>query len=120
MQRWERELALPVRRPKGRSKGVVLVLAEDIDDWLRQQHEPQRDSFNQELERLRAALAELKAENQALRTQLSLGSGPLRLRDVLSSRSWARNQPLKPRLSCSCPQLRPSGRWPGAMSVSER
>jgi hypothetical protein len=34
VQRWERELALPVRRPHGRSRSAVLALASELDDWL--------------------------------------------------------------------------------------
>src|SRR5215471_760219 len=34
-QRWERELALPVRRPRAKSRSAVLALRTEIDVWLR-------------------------------------------------------------------------------------
>lgn len=32
-QRWERELALPVHRPLGQDKGVVLAYPEELEAW---------------------------------------------------------------------------------------
>lgn len=53
VQRWERELNLPVRRPRGKDRSAVIALKSDIDQWLR--HVPQRaltqhttDSFRHE------------------------------------------------------------------------
>ena len=34
VQRWERDLGLPVHRPKGNSKGVVCVSQEELQRWL--------------------------------------------------------------------------------------
>jgi hypothetical protein len=34
VQRWEQELALPVRRPRGKSRSAVIALAADLDEWL--------------------------------------------------------------------------------------
>ena len=34
VQRWETELALPVRRPRGRSRSAVLAFTADLDGWL--------------------------------------------------------------------------------------
>ena len=34
VQRWETELALPVRRPRGRSRSAVLAFTADLDAWL--------------------------------------------------------------------------------------
>ena len=76
VQRWERDLDLPVRRPARRTKGTVFALTEELDAWLHQQHKRQRDNLFTELERLRIALAELRAENEALRAQLGLNSRP--------------------------------------------
>jgi phage terminase Nu1 subunit (DNA packaging protein) len=33
-QRWERELGLPVRRPRGRSRTAVFALRKELDIWL--------------------------------------------------------------------------------------
>src|SRR5215467_5605321 len=38
VQRWERELNLPVRRPRGKHRSAVIALKEDIDIWLRTPH----------------------------------------------------------------------------------
>lgn len=34
VQRWEVELQLPVRRPRGKSRSAVMALASEIDDWV--------------------------------------------------------------------------------------
>lgn len=34
-QRWERDLALPVRRPSGQKRKAVSALPSEIDAWLR-------------------------------------------------------------------------------------
>jgi len=35
VQRWESELGLPVRRPRGRSRSAVIAMRSDIDHWLK-------------------------------------------------------------------------------------
>jgi len=35
VQRWEHELNLPVRRPWGKRRSVVLALRQEIDNWIR-------------------------------------------------------------------------------------
>ena len=34
VQRWERELHLPIRRPRGRRRSAVLAIRREIDAWL--------------------------------------------------------------------------------------
>ncbi len=34
VQRWERELALPVRRPRGKSRSAVIAFKSELDQWL--------------------------------------------------------------------------------------
>ena len=36
VQRWEQELGLPVRRPRGKERSAVIALKPDIDRWLQQ------------------------------------------------------------------------------------
>jgi hypothetical protein len=36
VQRWERELGLPVRRPRGKSRSAVIAFKTELDRWLRQ------------------------------------------------------------------------------------
>jgi hypothetical protein len=35
VQRWERELGLPVRRPRGKSRSAVIAFKTELDRWLR-------------------------------------------------------------------------------------
>ncbi len=37
VQRWEREMGLPIRRPKPKEKQIVLAFPDELDDWVRQQ-----------------------------------------------------------------------------------
>ena len=34
VQRWERDLKLPVRRPRGKKRSAVLAIPKEIDAWL--------------------------------------------------------------------------------------
>ena len=34
VQRWERDMGLPVRRPRGRQRSAVIALRGDLDAWL--------------------------------------------------------------------------------------
>jgi hypothetical protein len=34
VQRWEHDLALPVRRPRGKDRSAVIALKSDLDKWL--------------------------------------------------------------------------------------
>ena len=34
VQRWERELGLPVRRPHNGSRGAVIAIKADLDRWI--------------------------------------------------------------------------------------
>ena len=36
VQRWEQELGLPVRRPRGKSRSAVIAFKSELDKWLRQ------------------------------------------------------------------------------------
>ena len=37
VQRWERELHLPVRRPVAHNKRIVIALPEELDQWIQHQ-----------------------------------------------------------------------------------
>jgi hypothetical protein len=45
VQRWERELGLPVRRPRGKDRSAVVALKPDLDRWL--YHMPQATAKEQ-------------------------------------------------------------------------
>jgi hypothetical protein len=87
VQRYERELGLPVRRPAGKSSGSVIALKAELDGWV--QASPIRKTFQlrtksseqsllshslkqhvMELGRLRAKMSELRSETDALIRQL--------------------------------------------------
>jgi hypothetical protein len=40
VQRWERELRLPVHRPAGARKGVVVAFPDELSKWATQNEEP--------------------------------------------------------------------------------
>jgi hypothetical protein len=65
VQRWERELGLPVRRTRVGVKSAVLAVPEEIDAWVR----AQKSSENQARE---ALIQSLRVENQRLRHELAL------------------------------------------------
>jgi hypothetical protein len=43
VQRWEEELRLPVRRPYGLDKHVVVALPEELDKWVHERLRPRSD-----------------------------------------------------------------------------
>ena len=74
VQRWERELNLPVRRP-GNGKHVVLATAADLESWVATlQHSPVSGACcdcKPLLERANAQIAALQQENVKLRSLLA-------------------------------------------------
>lgn len=68
VQRWERELGLPVRRPRPNERQIVLAFPDELDAWLKRS--PQATSSNgkrrQEFERLRNLLQQTMAETKRL------------------------------------------------------
>ena len=87
IQRYERELGLPIRRPAGKLAGSVIATRAEIDAWL--EASALRDSFTlsihgvdsteigkelkqqvMELHRLKAKSAELRDETVELRSQM--------------------------------------------------
>jgi hypothetical protein len=75
VQRWEQQMSLPVRRPQSRLNGVVLVLSDELDLWVRSQFENGSES---ELMLLRSELVEVKKENKQLRTNLERAEAQLK------------------------------------------
>jgi len=69
VQRWERELDLPVRRPKPNEKQIVLAFPDELDAWVRRQSErkPEYPSLQrQELVRLRELIERTMSETKRL------------------------------------------------------
>lgn len=73
VQRWEQLIGLPVRRPNGHVKGVVLAFSDELDTWMHSHFEYEGEP---ELERLRRELAEVKKENSLLRAALERAVSP--------------------------------------------
>ena len=75
VQRWERELALPVRRPNN-GKHVVVATSEDLDQWVAQLT-PRNGSgtccdCKERLARANAQIATLREENALLKRRLGI------------------------------------------------
>jgi hypothetical protein len=74
VQRWEKELGLPIRRPNHTSKSTVLAVITEVNDWVRSQQLSDGRADENELDR--SALLEhieaLQAEIFELRRQLQM------------------------------------------------
>src|SRR5690348_12995441 len=67
VQRWERELGLPVRRPRGKERSAVIALKSDLDHWL--QHTPQHVIASQAHSAAAGAHLQLRKETELLRAR---------------------------------------------------
>jgi hypothetical protein len=76
VQRWERDLGLPVRRTQDQQrKSTVMAFAGEIDGWVKTRQFHGRTLIFVESERvatLLQSLEELRVENQALRRELEV------------------------------------------------
>ena len=81
VQRWERELDLPVRRPRAKDRSAVLALKPELDQWLKRGHTAHQrvDKPSLDHERLRKSTDllisranELLSRSQKLRDQVAL------------------------------------------------
>ena len=66
VQRWERELNLPVRRPRGKDRSAVIALKPDIDQWLHRV--PQRALTQHTTDSLRHEKLHINTELLIMRT----------------------------------------------------
>ena len=62
VQRWEQDLGMPVRRPRGKSRSAVIAMADEIDAWLRNAPagdlSPRKPTSTETLSELHQAIAE--------------------------------------------------------------
>jgi hypothetical protein len=74
VQRWERELGLPIRRPKHTTKSTVLAVLDEVNDWVRSQQfsEERAGGVETESSELLRHIAALQAEVFELRRQLQI------------------------------------------------
>jgi hypothetical protein len=47
VQRWERNLGLPIRRPNGHNNGIVLAYPDELKDWTNFRPVPDSDALHQ-------------------------------------------------------------------------
>lgn len=72
VQRWEHELKLPVHRPSGARKGVVIAFPEELEKWARHQVTTGNPDIRvQELKRMHASSALLIERTALLRKNLA-------------------------------------------------
>jgi hypothetical protein len=67
VQRWERELALPVHRPHGAQRSAVMAFPKELDAWANATPVGHSDLIAE----LTAKVAQLELENESLRGRLS-------------------------------------------------
>jgi hypothetical protein len=72
VQRWERQLGLPVRRTTQERKSVVLAMPEEIDQWIQCKQFAGGRLDSPDRAALLLTLNELRSENRELRRQLEL------------------------------------------------
>ena len=124
VQRWEQDLGLPVRRPRGKRHSAVMALRPDIDAWVRNRPQnnhqengdrldspPGQSSLPSECSAIRETIRTsrgLRAQTRQLRTEMSLALHSL----VSSLQRIHRNQDsnlsaelLDPPLSCRQRQI---------------
>jgi hypothetical protein len=77
-QRWERDLLMPVHRPRERSRSRVLAFKSEIDQWVKS-----RGSSSEVLEVSGASLSEAISELESL-LEANVGSSPVQLKIILS------------------------------------
>lgn len=65
VQRWERQSSLPVHRPSGSTKGVVLAFPNELDRWAR--HLPEETPISNQLARNAALSVELLKQTTLLK-----------------------------------------------------
>lgn len=80
-QRWEQELGLPVRRPRGKDRSAVIALKSDLNRWLRdtphrpEPHPPQVHLDNLQLRRntelLKLRMAKILAQSEKLQATIA-------------------------------------------------
>jgi len=71
VQRWERELGLPVRRPKPKHKQIVLAFPDELNAWLRGQstRQPSRSNSREEFRRMQELVTQVREQTRMLHDQ---------------------------------------------------
>ena len=90
VQRWELCMGLPVRRPMGRVRGMVLSYTDELDAWMQTRF---KDKTESELDTLRRRMNEVKKENEVLRLALQaavMASGSIEVDRATEDLLWRR------------------------------
>jgi hypothetical protein len=95
VQRYERHLALPVRRPSGKDRASVVARASEIDDWINESPIRKHMRFQNSMETFAGEAAAVRANVAAMR-MLRLQMIGLR-QEVAASLSSLRSK-----LNCLC------------------
>jgi hypothetical protein len=94
VQRWERELGLPVRRP-AENRHIVVALAEELDDWiahLAQSSLPLCCSCREELEHARQTIVDLRDQIASLQSEMEIAVLALQMNNKVASVAAASSQ----------------------------
>lgn len=104
VQRWERELGCPVRRPKNRGRSAVIALSEEIDGWIRSTTSGRQDESDVTAT-LKKRVTQLERENERLRAALERAQrGEVALTPEQVNPPAIGRTPLPP--SVACPRTR--------------
>ena len=98
VQRWEQELGLPVRRPRGKDRSAVIALKADLDQWLQRVPvhtiaQPELHFESHELRRNAELLRQrsIQLREKSLKLQVTLLES-IALAEVLRKRGAARKK----------------------------
>jgi hypothetical protein len=82
VQRWEREMGLPVRRPTG-SRHIVVAIASELDQWVMRLSQTTSTccSCREELERAKETIEELREQLLTLEAEMKSAIRTLRIND---------------------------------------
>ncbi|MFB3814122.1 MAG: hypothetical protein ACE14L_08415 [Terriglobales bacterium] len=74
VQRWERELGLPVRRPKPGQKHIIIAFRNEVDAWLRNEAQAAVavGTRSLQMERMRALMATMVEQTEKLRQNIEV------------------------------------------------
>lgn len=87
VQRWEADLGLPVRRPRGTSRSAVIAVRSDIDQWVNsfpvhngRTHRPQGDGLHTQPNAIarQSEIRDLIARSRSLRHDMAQSRDGLR------------------------------------------
>src|SRR5207245_8536783 len=79
VQRWERELSLPVRRPYGMEKHVIVALPEELDNWMRTRMIPRENGPKPSVAQTPPRVSKQKTDNDAHAAKLERMQALLRV-----------------------------------------